>query len=75
MGYYEMPIANVCYEFSEKPAEWEKIPHLCYTKEDVELALKKEVYVQPYIEVLLIYDSLQVKILSWSVRRSKCQDD
>jgi len=47
MGYYEAPTLHVNYEFRENPAEWAKIPHLYHMKEDVELALKKEIYVEP----------------------------
>lgn len=47
MGYYETPTLHVNYEFRENPAEWAKIPHLYHMKEDVELALKKEIYVEP----------------------------
>ena len=47
MGYYETPTLHVHYEFRENPAEWAKIPHLYHMKEDVALALRKEIYVEP----------------------------
>ena len=47
MGYYEAPTLHVNYEFRENPTEWHKIPHLYHMKEDVKLALREQVYIQP----------------------------